>query len=206
MTPQSHKSIIVQSACVILAAGAATRFGGNKLSAILHDQMLGLHVAQTICALGFGQVFAVCHPAQMALCDNYRELGIEIVANVDPGAGQSASLQMGIAAAAVQSPASIMIALADMPFVTGEHLRALYAAYDAAGALRSVASHNGDAQLPPAILPASLYRSMAEPQILAQADKGAKSYLADAIIVQGDANMLRDIDCADEMAALNISG
>ncbi len=203
MTSQSLENIIQNSACVILAAGAATRFGGNKLSAMLHGQMLGLYAAQTICALGFGRVVAVCDPAQIGLCDAYRDLGIEIVANAHPDAGQSASLQMGVAALAALSPASVMITLADMPFVTSDHLRALYRAYDAAGALRPAASHNGDAQLPPAILPEALYRSLAQPLAELQADHGAKSYLADAILVHGDAEMLRDIDHADQLAVLN---
>jgi molybdenum cofactor cytidylyltransferase len=172
---------------------------------MLHNQMLGLYAAQTIATLGFSHVVAVCDPAQTALNDAYRALGIKIIANARPDAGQSASLHLGIAALALHSPASIMITLADMPFVTATHLQALYLAFHAAGTSRSVASHNGDAQLPPAILPETLYRSLAEPQILAQADQGAKSYLADAILVHGDADMLRDIDRADQLAALNIS-
>ncbi len=205
MTPQSPESIIELSTCVLLAAGAAKRFGGKKLSAMLHDQMLGLYAAHTICAFGFGRVVAVCDPSQIALCDAYLALGIEIVENVHANAGQSASLQMGIAAAvAARSPVSIMIALADMPFVTGDHMRALYAAYNIAGALRPVASHNGNAQLPPAILPETIYRAMAQPHAALQIDQGAKSYLVDAILVHGDTDMLRDVDRAAQLMALNI--
>jgi molybdenum cofactor cytidylyltransferase len=206
MTPRTYDSVIANSACIILAAGTATRFGGNKLSAMLHGQMLGAHAAQTICAMGFSHMVAVCDPAQTALCDAYRDLGIKVVENNAPEREQSASLQLGIAAIASQAqapkaPASILIALADMPCITPAHLHAMFAAYTAAGETRPVASHNGLAKLPPVILPPAIYQASNF-----SGDEGARSYLASAIEIYGDPKMLCDVDHLDDLAALNVSG
>jgi molybdenum cofactor cytidylyltransferase len=206
MTPHNNESIIANSASIILAAGAASRFGGNKLSAMLHDQMLGLYAAQMICSMGFGEVIAVCDPAQTSLCDAYRDLGIKVVENNAPERGQSASLQLGIAAIASQSrishaPASILIALADMPCVTPAHLHAMFAAYAVAGEAQPVASHNGVAKLPPVILPPALYQANNF-----TGDQGARSYLASAIEIYGDPKMLCDVDHPDDLDALTVSG
>jgi molybdenum cofactor cytidylyltransferase len=201
MTSRTDNSIIASSACIILAAGAASRFGGNKLSAIMQDRMLGVYAAQTICAMGFGRVVAVCDPAQISLCNAYRELDIEIVENNAPDRGQSSSLQLGIAAVTPQSPASILIALADMPYVTPAHLHAMFAAYGAANETCPVASYNGVAKMPPVILPPAIYQVGNF-----SGDEGARSYLASATEIYGDPKMLCDVDDPDDLAALNISG
>jgi molybdenum cofactor cytidylyltransferase len=182
-------------ACVLLAAGAATRFGGGKLSYRLDGAYLGLHAAQTLASIGFGRLIAVCNPADQALCDAYVELGFEIVSNDQPENGQSQSLRLGIEALAKRETKGVMVALADMPFITVNHCNALLTAFEKSDELQAIASFNGTAALPPAIFPASAYAALST----LAGDQGARYFLNDAVQVIGDADMLADIDQPEDL-------
>jgi molybdenum cofactor cytidylyltransferase len=99
---------------VLLAAGAARRFGGNKLLAELGD---GRCLAEVACAnlmAGVDRVVAVIRPGADELRQRLTAAGAAVYefAGADDGIG--ASLAFGIR----QTPAAgWLIALADMPFV-----------------------------------------------------------------------------------------
>jgi molybdenum cofactor cytidylyltransferase len=183
-------------ACLLLAAGAATRFGGGKLTYMLDGAYLGLHAARTLASIGFGHLVAVCNPADQALCDAYAELGFELVANDHPESGQSQSLRLGIAALALRKTKGVMVALADMPFITVNHCNALLAAFEKADELLAVTSFNGTTNLPPSIFPASSFAALST----ITGDQGARYFLNNVAQVIGDVDMLRDIDRPEDLA------
>jgi molybdenum cofactor cytidylyltransferase len=182
-------------ACLLLAAGAATRFGENKLTFPLRGDYLGVHAARTLVDTGFGHAVAVCNPVDQELCGAFVNLGFEIVANHRPEQGQSESLRLGLSALIARRPTGVMVALADMPFITTTHINRLMAAFKSNNELDAVASFNGTARLPPVILPPSIYESLDR----LSGDYGARRILKNARQVIGDADMLADIDRPEDL-------
>jgi molybdenum cofactor cytidylyltransferase len=181
-------------AAVLLAAGAGTRFGGNKLEAHFGAAMLGEHAAGTLSAMGFGWTFAVHDPANARLAMALSARGFTLVENTAVGAGLSHSLALAVGAVARTKADVMLIALGDMPFVDIEMLQALVGAHHGYPD-RIIASSDGVATTPPAIFPSAFW-----PVLKASAgDTGARSHLSGAINVIVDAKKLRDIDTIDDV-------
>ena len=181
---------------VLLAAGRGTRFGGNKLEAMLGDKMLGLHAAQTLAGLGCGHLFAVHDPAHVVLASDLRKEGYALIDNEDPAAGQAHSLILAVERAMNSDAAAIMVCLGDMPFITAAHLATIYAAH-CAQPDRVVASAMGPTASPPALFPRSTW-----PELLSlRGDAGARSLLKQAIHITATAKELTDIDNPHVLAA-----
>lgn len=183
-------------AAVLLAAGRGTRFGGNKLEAMLDGKMLGLHAAQTLGSMGCGCLFAVHDPAHTRLAMALRDDGFTLVDNLDPAAGQAHSLGLAVRAALQTDAASIFVCLGDMPFVRKSHLSALLGA-SIANPDRVIASTARGVTAPPAIFPRSTW-----PTLLAlSGDVGARTLLKQAIRIAASAHELIDIDTPEALAA-----
>jgi molybdenum cofactor cytidylyltransferase len=173
-------------AAALLAAGAGTRFGGNKLEAMLGDEMLGLHAARTLVGLGCGHRFAIHDPAHGAFAHALNDLGFTCIDNVAPEKGLSHSLALAANAALDTDATHMLVCLADMPFVTAQHLAALMGRRGD----QIIASAIGDVRLPPALFPRACWPDLIE----LTGDAGARPLLRDAIAIQGSSDMLADID------------
>lgn len=183
-------------AAVLLAAGQGTRFGGNKLEAMLDGKMLGLHAAHTVSRMECGHLFAVHDPAHTLLAKALHDEGFTLVDNHDPAAGQAHSLGAAVHQAMHTDAAAIIVCLADMPFVRLPHLSALLAVSQA-NPDRVIASVAGTTLSPPAIFPRSMW-----PDLLAlKGDAGARMLLRQAIHVGATAQELSDIDTPETLAA-----
>ena len=176
---------------ILLAAGRGSRFGGNKLEAMLGGKMLGLHAAQTLAGIGCGHVFAVHDPANARLAAALSAEGFTLIDNHSPEVGLSHSLSLAVEAAFDTDATALLVCLADMPFVTSAHLAALIEARDHG----VVASAIRDARMPPALFPRSSWLALAA----ATGDEGARPLLRDAFSVRGSAEMLADIDTRAEL-------
>lgn len=173
-------------AAALLAAGAGTRFGGNKLEAMLGDEMLGFHAAQTLAGLGCGHLFAVHDGRHERLAHALNDLGFTRIENVAPEKGLSHSLALAANAALDTDATHMLVCLADMPFVTAQHLTALIGRRGD----QVIASAIGDVRLPPALFPRACWPALAE----LTGDAGARPLLQGAIAIQGSPDMLADID------------
>jgi molybdenum cofactor cytidylyltransferase len=171
---------------VLLAAGRGSRFGGNKLEAMLGDTMLGLHAARTLARMNCGHLFAVHNPAHARLAAVLSTEGFTLIDNIAPDAGLSHSLALAANAALATDADVLMVCLADMPFVTTKHLHAMI---DAAGD-HVIASAISDVRMPPALFPRALWPALAT----STGDMGARTFLRDATTIQGTSEMLTDID------------
>lgn len=182
-------------AIALLAAGASTRFGGNKLEADFGGKMLGLSVAETIAGMGFGWQFAVCGPKSAKLVRPLEAMGFAVIHNDTPEAGLSRSLALAVNAAEATEAVALLICLADMPFVTGAHLLALAEAFHTTG---TAAASTRDCQpMPPAIFPRAQWAELKA----TVGDRGARALLSKAMQVEAPRAMLADID---QITDLNI--
>lgn len=179
-------------AVILLAAGQGIRFGSDKLLAEINGEPLGLKPAQMLILLPFAIHLAVCRP-DSELAALYKKLGFDVVANDQPEIGQAHSLHLAVKAAMTTEAKALLVALADMPFVSAAHVAALVAAYD--GTI--TASTNGLSSMPPAVFPRERW-----PELLATSgDAGARILLRDAKLCPAPAGELRDIDTPADLDA-----
>lgn len=114
---------------LILAAGAATRFGGAKLSARVDGKPILRHVIDTVAVAGLARPVVVIGPEPPVGVDLE---GAETVRNWHPERGLASSLHVGWEVAAnwplvEGTPDAVVVLLGDQPLVRSEVLRRLAA-------------------------------------------------------------------------------
>jgi CTP:molybdopterin cytidylyltransferase MocA len=118
-------------AALVLAAGSARRFGGDKLGAPLRGRPLAAHameVAGTARVTGLvSELRVVIAPGAEALAALARGVGASTVINQAPERGLSSSLRCGLAA--LGDAGAALILLADQPLVRLEVVAVLVAAW-----------------------------------------------------------------------------
>lgn len=139
----------------------------------------------------FGALIAVCSDDDVATV--VADRGFRVVSNGEPDKGLSYSLALGIASMPVGMDA-VLICLADMPFVTARHLRALRSAFDAERA-PVVASDLDGRPTPPALLGRSAFAALSR----LQGDRGARDLLVTAVRVAANSRLLADIDLPSDL-------
>ncbi len=108
---------------VLLAAGAASRFGAPKLLHPLPSgEAIGVAAARALVA-AVPEVVAVIRPGDHVLRESLAVLGVRVVENPRAGEGIGTSIAAGVAAAPQAS--GWLIALADMPFIRPATIAAL---------------------------------------------------------------------------------
>lgn len=112
-------------AAIVLAAGGATRFGGDKrLHPIDGQPMLARTLALYRAVLD--DVGVVIRPGEPAIAALAAAAGCRVIEAPDAPLGQSRSLAAGVVAMAHAD--GLLVGLGDMPFVAPATLRALVAA------------------------------------------------------------------------------
>lgn len=157
--PSLEPSIMI----AMLAAGKATRFGGGKLARTLADKPLWQWAANTAVAAGFVQRVCIIRDG-WAPAREMQTQGWSVVVNPEAEAGIASSIKLACTAAATCR--RLVIALADMPFVTNYHLRAL-AHSEGVVFTRYASGHIGV----PAAFPQDAFRRLA----MLEGDRGAAS-------------------------------
>ena len=180
---------------IVLAAGTASRFGGDKLSAPFRGEPLLAHALRAARAAPVSRVILVCPPA----FDTHLWPDIETLRIASPE--MSASLKAGIAAAAGADGAFVY--LGDMPLVP--HSIAAELAESLADNFAALPSWQGNPGHP------VLLAARAFPEIAQLAgDKGAGSLLKArkdvAFVDCADEGVLLDIDRAEDITRLESFG
>jgi CTP:molybdopterin cytidylyltransferase MocA len=110
---------------LVLAAGASTRFGGDKLAARFEGRSMLDHVVDALREVPIHAIVVVTRPnGPMALLAK----GVMAVENPTPDAGLSSSLRAGLAAiVALPGPGldAVVIALGDQPLIEPSQIRKL---------------------------------------------------------------------------------
>lgn len=175
-------------AVAILAAGQGRRFGSDKLLAPINGVPMGLHIARSLEMFDFAERFVVCAEASPLAAD-FAALGFQLLLNADPARGQASSLQIAVRSAEATTARALLVVLADMPFVTPEHVLSVVEVG------RFAASHNGTAAMPPALFPRDMWPLLHA----AEGDRGARPLLSGAELVHAPPSELRDIDVAADL-------
>jgi len=160
--------------CVVLAAGAGSRFGGpsHKLTTILGDgRTVAEHAITAALDSAVGRVVVVTGAVALDL-----PRGAEALPNPDWADGQAGSLQRAVAEAERRGAEAIVVGLADQPLVGAEAWRRVAAA----SAPIAVATYADSGPEQPRN-PVRLHRSV-WPQLPTAGDQGAR----ELIRLQGD--------------------
>jgi molybdenum cofactor cytidylyltransferase len=183
--------ICADATLAVLAAGRSTRFGSNKLEALVDGQMLGAIAAEALAGLGWKRRIAIVAPGSAALAANLGALGYDCIINASPEEGLSRSVALAAQAA---EGLALVVALADTPLVTSDHIEALLAK---AGSEAVTASKAGPQPTPPAVFPKQFWPQLAT----LQGDQGARGLLRDAHTVEAPVGLLNDVDTPADLAA-----
>lgn len=176
---------------LVLAAGASTRMGRNKMLLPIDGEPLAVRAAGRALAAGLEPVIVVTGHESDKVEELLRETPCRPVLNSDHEKGIQTSVRVGVDALEDDVGALIVI-LADMPLVTAEMLRSLVRRYrDASAPL--VVSLYGTVNAPPVLYDHSLFGE------LRTMDKGCgkevvRRHEGKAEMVEWPEEALRDID------------
>jgi molybdenum cofactor cytidylyltransferase len=175
---------------ILLAAGAGSRFGGDKLLHPLPDGVaIAAHAARNLAAAGLS-VTAVVRPGDFPLADMLEQEGCHVTVCPEAARGMGASLAHGVRTE--RNAGGWMIALADMPRIKPATIRRIADAI-AAGATIAAPRFQGMRGHP-----VGFSARLGEALAALTGDSGARSVLEryrDAIVL---------IDCADPGVLLDI--
>lgn len=156
---------------LILAAGAARRFGSAKQLAMLEGVSLVVRAARAVAPVCDAGVLVVTGASQDEVAGALAAEPVRCLYNPAWREGIGASIRQGMAALSPDADA-VLVALADQPGLGTEDFKALVDAWRGGGGLAAAAVYGGAPGVP-AIFPRSLW-----PQLAAlQGDRGARLLL-----------------------------
>lgn len=178
---------------VVLAAGASTRMGTQKLLLPFGDEPLVRRAVRQVCAAGFDNVLVVLgseHDATLAALEG---LPVRHAVNLQFASGMGSSFRTAIEH--LSDSAAAMFALADQPFVTTQEYRAVLDAYRQ-HTPGIVSVRYGDVMAPPHLFEREFFPELAALQ------HGARSvlerHLDRTLVLPFPPELLVDIDTPDD--------
>lgn len=176
---------------VVLAAGASTRMGRNKLLLELDGETLLRRAVGRAVAAGLDPVIVVLGFEAERAAEELAGLSCHAVVNPDHQQGLGGSFRAGIAAVPTGAAAAL-VSLADMPYVTTGMLESLIRSYRTSRAPLVISSYDG------VTAPPTLYRRSLFAEIEAMRDGCGKDvvrrYRAEAAVVALPPVALADLD------------
>jgi molybdenum cofactor cytidylyltransferase len=187
-------------AAIILAAGASSRMGANKMLMPVNGVPMVRHAVQTVHDAGCAPVVVVVGHDELLLRHALAGVSCEFAVNPDFTGPTSTSLHAGLRALDASVDATVVL-LADMVQVTAPMVRALLDSLSASPAPLAV-SRYADVLAPPL-----LFRRALWPELLAWNGEGCgkavvKAHQHEALIHDWPAAALRDVDTPDDYREL----
>lgn len=183
----------MKTGCILLAAGAGSRFGGSKLNANLEGKPIIDYILASLPVHYFHKRIIVA--ANAALLQKARQFGFEGIINDRPEMGASLSIRMGLAA--LGDADACMFCVADQPLLKKETLENMLKAYEP-GTILSLSS--GGITGNPNIFPSSLFPELS----LLTGDEAGKTVISrhpGIVHLHSvfDTSQLRDIDTQEHL-------
>ena len=178
---------------VVLAAGASTRMGTQKLLLPFGGEPLVRRAVRQVCDAGFDDVLVVLGSEYEAMRAALDGLAVRHALNMQFASGMGSSFRTAVEHLA--DSAAAMFALADQPFVTTNEYRTLLDTYrQHMAAIVSV--RYGEVMAPPHLFEREFFPE------LAQLQHGARSVLQRhaerTLVLQFPPDLLVDIDTPDD--------
>ena len=160
-------------AALLLAAGASSRFGAQKLLQPLAGRPIVRHAAERLLeGTRARELVVVVGREGERVAAALNGLPARCVANARYADGLSTSVRAGVAALPREAPA-VVVALGDQPFVPPGVVPRLLAAYRAGGAAIVAPRYRGGVRGHPVLFDAALFPEMLE----VSGDEGARSVI-----------------------------
>lgn len=182
-------------AAVVLAAGASSRMGENKLLLELDGDTVLRRAVTSAVAAGFDPVLVVTGHRAAQAGDEVEGLPCTVVHNPDHEQGIHTSVKTGVGHLP-ESVRAAVVMLADMPFVTADMLRELLARYREHDA-PLVISQYGDVNAPPMLYDRSLFGEIAVMQRRCGKEV-IERHRDEAVVVRWPEAALADLDTPDD--------
>lgn len=183
---------------ILLAAGAATRMGRNKLLIELAEEPLVRRAARRALEAGLAPLVVVLgHEAELARAA-LAGLRCTPVVNARHPEGMNTSLSAGVAALPADAAAAVVL-LADMPFVEPAMIEAVVARWRETGA-PVVASRYGETPAPPTLYARALFPLLAGGTGEGRGREVVRAQGERARFVDWPAAALADLDVAEDLA------
>ena len=182
-----------QIAAVILAAGASTRMGRNKLLLELNGETVVRRAARTAIVAGLDPVIVVTGHAREAVTGALHGLGCRNVFNGEHAHGTHTSVAAGIGAVEPTACAAAIVMLADMPLVSAPMLRALVERYRESGAPLVASRYGGEVNAPPILYDRRLFGELRNMDARC-GRQVVRRHLDEAVELDWSAEAARDLD------------
>ena len=178
---------------VVLAAGASTRMGTQKLLLPLGGQPLVRRAAMAVCDAGFDEVLVVVGSEHERVAQALDGLPVRHVVNPEYATGMGSSFRTAVAN--LPDSEAAMFALADQPFVTSAEYRRVLDAYRQ-GQSPIVSVRYGEVMAPPHLFTREFFPE------LAALEHGARPVLLRhrerTTILRFAAELLVDVDTPED--------
>ena len=182
----------------ILAAGSSRRFGdADKLTANLHGKMLGLHISDRLANMGWGGRAIICANSETPCANKWRQSGYRLHINADADTGMGSSVAVAAQCAQAAGASALLLMLADMPFVSAAHIKAILEAAPMRLDSALLASWCGANISPPALIGRRYWDQL----MVLDGDIGARGLLKQAERIAAEPQILADIDTPEMLAA-----
>lgn len=184
--------------CVIMAAGNASRFGSNKLAAVVDGKTLIEHALDAIPREEFARVTVVTQYDEVLLLA--KRAGLEVLVNPFPEWGASHTVKLGTEA--MEDCDAILFQVADQPLLRQESVRA-EVEFFRAHPDRIVAMAHGGVRGNPCIFPARFFPELKS----LEGDRGGSAVIRrheeDVLLFDVPASELLDVDTGSDLLALH---
>ncbi len=186
---------------VVLAAGASSRFGANKLLIDIDGEPIVRRAARRALEAGLAPVIVVLGFEADRVVEALQGLDVVPVVNPDHSTGMHRSLQAGIERVPPDCEAAVVI-LADMPLVTAAMSAAVVARFRS-GPETLVISRYGEVQAPPTLYARALF-----PALRAAGAGGGRAVVRDrrreAAALDWPPALLADLDRPEDIERLRL--
>jgi molybdenum cofactor cytidylyltransferase len=183
---------------VVLAAGAARRFGSQKLLASIGGVPLVRRSVEALHDTSLDEIIVVLGSDASAMAAALAGLPVRTVTNAEYAAGMSTSLRAGLDALEPHTDAAL-IALADQPGVDARIVDKLVERYRAARAPIVAPLYRGGVRGNPVLFDQSIFAELRT----VTADEGGRSVVARdptrVALVEIDLEMPRDVDRPEDI-------
>jgi molybdenum cofactor cytidylyltransferase len=188
-----------QIAGILLAAGAGSRFGGDKLLHVMPDGVaIAAHAARNLLAAGL-EVTAVVRPGDSTLARLLEGEGCTVTVCDEAARGMGRSLAHGVAAQ--RDAGGWVVALADMPGIRPETIRSVATALEQGALIAAPRRRNRRGH------PVGFAAALRDELFALEGDQGARMILERhhdslKLIECDDSGILHDVDTPLDLAGL----